>query len=623
VFLAVDLEGSFVRPHRIPSTDAQEGDASFFNETIVPDVVSIRSGAKSMSVVQSGHGSSRFACWSEGGAAIAFVDVRESASPGPDHVMTLHSGSVSRVVHAAGAKWLVEDGTTKRISVLDEESGLLVGISQAGPLLDVSSVCWWSTALLSSSLSLILQCDPSALLRSEPGASFPVSAFPTFADEGIVTNAVWLGVSKLVLLSLKAPPPHSVEHLVLVDPISLRMRRLVLDQTEDEGSALASACELQDGRVFVLRANGSASVYEVESARLDESEAKWRILAGLPPSNAADDSQGRSDQGLVLRVGDTNIEGEKKESRSKKQGGGGGGGSGSGGRSGGGGSGSGDQSGGNGNGTNGTEGVGSGGRSGIKREGDGGPPVEEGLMNREISEAQRQMARRGLEEELAAIDMGRFDLEEYRRIVASVANETEQLKSVLKAVEARGKERVWLNRKTSGDLDDTRLVESIVGESNVFKRRGVNKPKPFGPQEKPKRLCFVLDLSASMYRFNTQDQRLAREIELAVLVMEALDDPELHQKYHYTIIGHSGDDSVIDLGVAYGNPPKVKNGIVSSFKTWLISFSLRVPRNVMLSSRKCLRILSIANPATTQWKLQNVQSRMSSSRRPTIILFLL
>lgn len=103
-------------------------------------------------------------------------------------------------------------------------------------------------------------------------------------------------------------------------------------------------------------------------------------------------------------------------------------------------------------------------------------------------------------------------------------------------------ERAWLKGKTSGDLDDTRLVENIVGEAGVFKRRGEQAPRAFAPQERPKRLLLCVDVSASMYRFNTQDQRLARLQALVVMLMEALDGEELGRKYHYSVVGHSGDD---------------------------------------------------------------------------------
>ena len=48
----------------------------------------------------------------------------------------------------------------------------------------------------------------------------------------------------------------------------------------------------------------------------------------------------------------------------------------------------------------------------------------------------------------------------------------------------------------------------------------------------------------------------ARLQALVVMVMEALDGEELSRKYHYSIVGHSGDDSAIPLGAEFGCPPK-------------------------------------------------------------------
>lgn len=59
-----------------------------------------------------------------------------------------------------------------------------------------------------------------------------------------------------------------------------------------------------------------------------------------------------------------------------------------------------------------------------------------------------------------------------------------------------------------------------------------------------------------MYRFNDQDRRLARLVSLIVMVMESFaESEELREKYHYSVVGHSGDDAWIDLGVDFGNPP--------------------------------------------------------------------
>jgi len=46
------------------------------------------------------------------------------------------------------------------------------------------------------------------------------------------------------------------------------------------------------------------------------------------------------------------------------------------------------------------------------------------------------------------------------------------------------------------------------------------------PQEKPKLIRLVCDVSGSMYRFNGYDGRLEREMEAMLMVMEALNKYE-------------------------------------------------------------------------------------------------
>ena len=46
------------------------------------------------------------------------------------------------------------------------------------------------------------------------------------------------------------------------------------------------------------------------------------------------------------------------------------------------------------------------------------------------------------------------------------------------------------------------------------------------PQTKPKLLRLVVDVSGSMYRFNGHDGRLEREMEVALMVMEAFEGYE-------------------------------------------------------------------------------------------------
>lgn len=98
----------------------------------------------------------------------------------------------------------------------------------------------------------------------------------------------------------------------------------------------------------------------------------------------------------------------------------------------------------------------------------------------------------------------------------------EQLRVVLQGVEARAHEREWLKLQSFGDLDDNRLVDGATGDRMIFRRRADVSPEPGAPQQKPKRLRFVLDVSGSMYRFNSMDHRLERCCQMAVMVSSPL-----------------------------------------------------------------------------------------------------
>lgn len=110
----------------------------------------------------------------------------------------------------------------------------------------------------------------------------------------------------------------------------------------------------------------------------------------------------------------------------------------------------------------------------------------------------------------------------YARFATRVAREVVQLRLILQSVEAKAKEREWLRLQTQGDLDENRLVDGVVGERSVYRRRGEAAPQLGVPQRLPKRLHFLVDVSASMYRFNGYDQRLDRLLETTLLVMESL-----------------------------------------------------------------------------------------------------
>lgn len=141
-----------------------------------------------------------------------------------------------------------------------------------------------------------------------------------------------------------------------------------------------------------------------------------------------------------------------------------------------------------------------------------------------------------------------------------------------------------MKRKTDGELDDQRIAEGLSGESTIFRRRGSDKPEAGRPQMHPKRIRFVVDVSASMYRCvglktcrvcaasqaaswrfvgreHTDscsfqyDGRMDRSLEAVVLIMEAFARVARPDKYVFDIVGHSGDGPEISL-VTTDAPPK-------------------------------------------------------------------
>jgi len=79
--------------------------------------------------------------------------------------------------------------------------------------------------------------------------------------------------------------------------------------------------------------------------------------------------------------------------------------------------------------------------------------------------------------------------------------------------------------QTHGELDEARLVDGAAGDQLIYRRRGERPPDPGAPHMKPKRLRFVLDVSGSMYRFNSEDRRLERCCQMAVMLMESCPRP--------------------------------------------------------------------------------------------------
>ena len=210
-------------------------------------------------------------------------------------------------------------------------------------------------------------------------------------------------------------------------------------------------------------------------------------------------------------------------------------------------------------GTGGADTAGLGGKGGPYRL-DKGHPVhqisdkEKQNISKEALEAARQMGQEELRKRLKDIDMKEYESNTYERYLSNVRTEIDQLRMIIEALQSKGKERVWMRNKSSGDLDDTKLVDALAGDRNVYKIRSESDTSHWKSNDKDKKyLHFVLDVSGSMYRFNGHDHRLERMMEIAVIIMESLTGFE--DKLCYCISGHSGDTPKHSL-VEFGRPPQ-------------------------------------------------------------------
>ncbi|XP_062861685.1 von Willebrand factor A domain-containing protein 8 [Trichomycterus rosablanca] len=171
--------------------------------------------------------------------------------------------------------------------------------------------------------------------------------------------------------------------------------------------------------------------------------------------------------------------------------------------------------------------------------------AEKDAVPDEVKRAAREMAEKVFKERLKEINMSEYDASTYERFSGAVRRQVQSLRIILDSLQAKGKERQWLKNQAVGELDDAKIIDGLTGEKAIYKCRGELEPELGTPQQKPKRLRLLADVSGSMYRFNGVDGRLERSMEAVCMVMEALEGYE--HKFKYDIVGHSGDGFNIEL----------------------------------------------------------------------------
>ncbi|XP_053164187.1 von Willebrand factor A domain-containing protein 8 isoform X2 [Hemicordylus capensis] len=190
--------------------------------------------------------------------------------------------------------------------------------------------------------------------------------------------------------------------------------------------------------------------------------------------------------------------------------------------------------------------------------------AEKDAVPEEVKKAAREMGEKAFKQRLKEIQMSEYDASTYEKFSGAVRRQVHLLRIILDNLQAKGKERQWLRHQAVGELDDAKIIDSLTGEKAIYKRRGELDPQLGSPQQKPKRLRLVVDVSGSMYRFNGVDGRLERSMEAVCMVMEAFENYE--QKLKYDITGHSGDGFNIAL-VNSDNVPKNNKQRLEILKT--------------------------------------------------------
>ncbi|CAF3396834.1 unnamed protein product [Rotaria sp. Silwood1] len=170
-----------------------------------------------------------------------------------------------------------------------------------------------------------------------------------------------------------------------------------------------------------------------------------------------------------------------------------------------------------------------------------------------IRKAAKELGQKVFKERLKEIEMSEYEHEVYEKYLNKISSEIKMLRSIIESLEAKSHDRQWVRHRTTGDWDERKLIEGIIGEKSIYKYRADVPPEPGSPQTKAKRLRLVVDLSASMYRFNGVDNRLERQCECVLMFLESLSGFE--HKFVYDIVGHSGDEHSIEL-VKKNQPPK-------------------------------------------------------------------
>jgi hypothetical protein len=183
-------------------------------------------------------------------------------------------------------------------------------------------------------------------------------------------------------------------------------------------------------------------------------------------------------------------------------------------------------------------------------------------VDKEVLEKAREIGKLAWQERLKEIQMNPRAHQAYHEARSRVETDLIRLRTVLESASLLRKERAWVKNQSFGDLDDSKLVDGLVGERLIYKRRLHKEPSP-GSVSSPTNVRIVVDISASMYRFQSLDGRLQRMIDTTLMLLEAMQ--ELHQ-FRISISGHSGESPSVPL-VDWDQLPKDEGAIFKVLET--------------------------------------------------------
>ena len=103
----------------------------------------------------------------------------------------------------------------------------------------------------------------------------------------------------------------------------------------------------------------------------------------------------------------------------------------------------------------------------------------------------REMAQKALKERLEKMEMTIEEAKIYESYYKRVEKQINQLTSLLESMQTNSKsDRLWIKRSEHGEFDENRVVEAILHQKDIYKKRGTPVSSFTPNSQKPKRIRF-------------------------------------------------------------------------------------------------------------------------------------